>query len=397
MKTINTKQRIILLVLPLFVLPFILAFSWAKQEWSTDGPQQELRLNTALSQAQLEERSLNKMELYQLREKETKRQRELIRMDPYLKEKEDERKENELATKTGLMGLGLEEKESDLMEKLEQLQGQLNTTRTEAVPVAAKTVRQDFTQEKPETDLSQDVRELEALMDRMQPSGPDPELQQLEGMLDKILDVQHPERVAERYREKQLENPRFQVNPMAKAKQKTKEIAPSQNGFYGLEEGPVMEQEVDKAMVAELAESTVIQGSGRVKIKLLEAVEVNGLDLKRGSTLYGMAKQEGNRVALTISAIRSGKSIIPVALEGHDFDGMPGIPISGNFRQEIQTGAGDALINGMPSMNAGMSFGDQMASAGVSAAKGLFRKQQKSAKITLKAGHPILLVNQSSI
>ncbi|UCS92193.1 conjugative transposon protein TraM [Echinicola marina] len=194
-----------------------------------------------------------------------------------------------------------------------------------------------------------------------------------------------------------MAKPRFQVNASNEAKPAVKEIHSGQNSFYGLEETAIMEHPVKEAIAAEIAETLSLKGSGRVKIRLLETVTVNGMELKKGAVLYGKASQDANRVSLSISAIRSGKHILPVELEAFDLDGMPGIPISGSLQQEIKEGAGDALITGMPSLNGGISMEEQMASAGISAAKGLFRKKSKSIKVTLKAGHPILLVNQSII
>ncbi|WP_200978372.1 conjugative transposon protein TraM [Echinicola sp. 20G] len=402
MKKFNTRQRTVLLLLPLFVLPVILAFSWAGQERKDRGRTSKSQLNTHLPQAKLEEKSLNKMELYQMERKAIQKQRELQRMDPYIDDMEEE-KEPVPKIPLGMesKGLGLEESEMELMEKLEALQGQLNPAgnmETKRTVASKKVVSESFP-----TGLSQDVRELEALMDRMQPSGPDPEMEQLEAMLDKIMDIQHPERVKERFGQKLADVPRFEVktktaeNKEAKQKTVTRDPNTERNGFYGLEESPSMEQPIQAAILAELAESATLQGSGRVKIKLLETVQVNGTEFTQGSIFYGNASQHGNRVKLEISSMRKDKHILPVELQAYDLDGMPGIPVSGSLKQEIQSGAGDALVSGMPDLNSGMGLETQMASAGVAAAKGLFRKKHKAVKITLKSGHPILLVNQTII
>ncbi|GGF42679.1 conjugative transposon protein TraM [Echinicola rosea] len=399
MKRFNTKQRTLLLVLPLFVLPFILAFSWAGQGiTSPDGGKVPKGLRTALPEPVLKERQMDKMALYEQEAKASKKRQEQLRMDPYLK------KENLVPEKeqSGLMGLSgndrLGEKENALLDKLQLLDKQVR--QADQVPTGPKGYRPATVQQKVPTDLSQDVRQLEALMDRMQPTGPDHELQQLEGMLDKILDVQHPERVEGRIREKALERLRFTVETDGHMQAKNKQHADQakmeeapRNAFYGLEEPPRMEHAVKAAITAEVAEETTFEGKGRIKVKLLEDVRVNGLAFPKGSLVYGEASLDGDRVKLVVSALRSGKHILPVALEAHDADAMPGIPIGGSIGQEINRGAGEALVTGMPNMASGMTLETQMASAGISTAKGLFRKKNKAVTITLKAGHPILLVN----
>jgi hypothetical protein len=49
---------------------------------------------------------------------------------------------------------------------------------------------------------SEEIKKLEGLMSTMStPPEPDPELQQLGGMLENILDIQHPQRVQERLKQ----------------------------------------------------------------------------------------------------------------------------------------------------------------------------------------------------
>ena len=62
--------------------------------------------------------------------------------------------------------------------------------------------------------MTEDVDRLEKMMQIMAGTDTnDPEMQQIEGMLDKILDVQHPERVREKVREQSSQH-RQQVFPV---------------------------------------------------------------------------------------------------------------------------------------------------------------------------------------
>ncbi|GGF24251.1 conjugative transposon protein TraM [Echinicola rosea] len=400
MKRPNTRQRTLLLVLPLFVLPLALAFAWAGQGLRNkdDAERLPIGLRADLPGPQLETRELGKMELYQKKARADQRKREMARMDPYLREREQP-----TAGKSGeLLPLSkkgsLDHRATELMEKLEQLDRQLVRPR-EGLPPESSPHRPAPVKKEIPSGLERDIAQLEGLMDRMQPNGPDPEIQQLEGMLEKILDVQHPERVRERLREKQLEKARFTVEKETKWLSEKKESDPKetrgqeQNAFYGLEGHSPVVHVVEPAIAAEIAEETVLEREGRIKLKLLEKVRVNGMEYPSGSIVYGRASLDGDRVKLVVSSLRSGNHILPVSLEAYDQDAMAGIPISGNLGKELQQGAGDALVTGLPNMSSGMTLETQIASAGVSAAKGLFRKKKKAIKITLKAGHPILLVN----
>ncbi|QDH81185.1 conjugative transposon protein TraM [Echinicola soli] len=400
MKRFNTQQRTLLLVLPLFVLPFILAFAWAGQG-TPNKDAAPMRLRAELPGPQLETKALSKMELYQQKAKADRRKQEMARMDPYLKDRELPKAKESRALLSLSEAGRLGQSESELMEKLELLDRQLKQPTAVVQPEKQQQKAATISQKVP-SELSRDIAQLEGLMERMQPSGPDPELQQLEGMLDKILDVQHPGRVESRIREKQLERPRFTVEKEHNRDlEGQQEIGPhreeEQNAFYGLEEHKPMAHAVEPAIAAEIAEETVLERQGRIKLKLLEKVRVNGMEYPPGSIVYGQASLDGNRVRLAVSSLRSGNHILPVSLEAYDHDAMPGIPISGSLGQELQQGAGNALVTGMPNMASGMTLETQMASAGVSAAKGLFRKKNKAVKVTLKVGHPILLVNTANV
>src|SRR5690606_28117477 len=85
---------------------------------------------------------------------------------------------------------------------------------------------------------------LEQMMQRMgQPGGEDPEMQQINGMLEKILDVQHPERVQEKLRQVS-ESRKGQVFAVSAKSHETpvsmldnaQEQPAASNGFFSLDE-----------------------------------------------------------------------------------------------------------------------------------------------------------------
>jgi hypothetical protein len=95
----------------------------------------------------------------------------------------------------------MDQHEALINQKLEQLTRQISQPDQ---PVVAKTTSSEGSLIPASgTPNTEDVDRLEKMMQIMAGTDTnDPEMQQIESMLDKILDVQHPERVREKVREK---------------------------------------------------------------------------------------------------------------------------------------------------------------------------------------------------
>ena len=68
-----------------------------------------------------------------------------------------------------------------------------------------------------------------------------------------------------------------------------------------------------------------IAAGERVRLRLIDAVRVGAATLPAGSFIYGTASINGQRLALTVSSVECGGSILPVALTAYDTDGIEGI------------------------------------------------------------------------
>lgn len=143
---------------------------------------------------------------------------------------------------------------------------------------------------------------------------------------------------------------------------------------------------------------TVINGS-RVKIRLLENILVDNVEIPQNSIVYGTAQISHERLTISVPYIEFGNRIFPVELSVFDTDGNKGIHAPGTL--EI-TAAKEALAN--LGQGAGQSISiardakQQLAMDAskivVQAGSQYLGKKMREVKVNLKAGYQILLVTE---
>lgn len=240
--------------------------------------------------------------------------------------------------------------------KLEALNREINK------PVETGGSRQNLLSQNPQSSaLKSDVDRLEALMKSMQENNKteDPEMKQLNGLMQNILDIQHPERVQQKYREQQSVSP----------------------------------DSLFKAIPAIIADNKkAIQGA-TIKLILQDSIRINGIAIPKGHALFGSCKIVNQRLLLDIKQIRVGTSIIPVNLSVYSLDGMIGINAPEAMLTDALNGGTDQAIRDVGLLGFDQSLATQVAGAGIDAAKNLMSKKLRRIKVKLEAGQPILLRN----
>ncbi|MGK6353162.1 conjugative transposon protein TraM [Parapedobacter sp. DT-150] len=220
----------------------------------------------------------------------------------------------------------------------------------------------------PET--AADVERLERMMDQLNRRGPDddPEMQQLNGMLERILDIQHPERVQDKLREQSLAN-RSSVYPVTLA-------------------GDTLPGTAIRAAIHRAAEVT---DGATVQLRLLDSVYIDGRLVPRNSFVHGTCQVDGERLTIRVRTLRHGNAILPVALSAYDMDGLEGLCVPGAMtRDAAKQGSSDA-IQSMQLMSMDPSLAAQAATVGVNAAKGLLSRKVRQVRVRVKAGYEVLL------
>lgn len=206
--------------------------------------------------------------------------------------------------------------------------------------------------------IKSDVDRLEALMKTMQENkSEDPEMAQLNSMMQNILDIQHPERILERQRFQQSLFPdsQFRATP---------------------------------AVI--VATQKVVQGA-TVKIRLQDSLRINGMLIPKGHELFGACRITNQRLLVDIKNIRLGTSIIPVNLSVYSLDGMVGINAPEAVLTDALNGGTDNAVRSIGFGGFDNSVGMQVAGAGIDAARQLISKRVRKIKVKLKDGQKILL------
>ncbi|MGJ1382868.1 conjugative transposon protein TraM [Sphingobacterium siyangense] len=243
---------------------------------------------------------------------------------------------------------------------------------------------------------SGEVNRLEQMMQMMgQPQGQDPEMMEINSMLEKIMDIQNPERVQEKMH-KDSQKKRGRVYAVTgKAKENTISVLSEHNGgeksgFFSLDEGTINEADQNAIQAVIHENQTLVTGS-TVKLRLTDEIMINGTVIPKDNFLYGVASLDGERLKVKITSIRYGNSLYPVELQAYDLDGLDGIYIPGAITRDVAKQSADRSLQTVGLASLDPSFGAQAAGAGIEAVKSLVSKKVKLVKVIVKSGYRLLL------
>jgi hypothetical protein len=245
--------------------------------------------------------------------------------------------------------------EIKIKEKLAEINKQINAPEPKAPAIAPGQDAQ-----------AAQLERLEALIKQKQQSAsPDPQMQQLNVMLDKIQQIQNPGLVREKLQKDA-------------AAEKTK----PDSAF--------------KAVTALIDGNQKVAPGGVVRLKLKDSITIGGVHYPAGQSLSGACSVVNQRLLLEIRNIRIGTSIIPVNLTVFSLDGMAGIAAP---EAELAGAAGDGAngaLDNMQFLSMDDNLSTQAATAGISAAKSLLGKKARKIRVKLKGGQTVLLrINKS--
>jgi conjugative transposon TraM protein len=409
----NERKKRALLVLPLLVIPFVTMAFWALGGGKGETQKQtaEVGLNLQLPDAHLKEEEENKMRFYEAAEKDSARWREGLKNDPFFRLSHPPVdtplfffNSEKPASFDPLSAGGYQDpNEAKVYQKLAALKQQLNSTPSK-INNSAPSIEKNLLGKDHTVFAKGDVDRLENMMERLQPGGDrDPELEEINQMMEKILDIQHPERVKERSKEKLPALKRGVITvskeplPASVSFIDTTGQNPGTDalpGFFGLEDEKRPEQNAIRAVVHE--NQSLVSGAV-VKLRLQDAIYLGGSLLPKGSLVFGTASLNGERLHVEITSVRSDSGIFPVSLDVYDLDGLPGIYVPGSITREVAKGSADNSLQMLETTSLDPSLKAQVATAGVSAAKSLLSKKAKRIKVTVKAGYKVLLKDKSAL
>jgi len=150
---------------------------------------------------------------------------------------------------------------------------------------------------------------------------------------------------------------------------------------------------------ATVMETKTITSEGVVKLRLEEEAIVAGKTVPKGTELEAIAKFQGNRLMLEISSIAVSGNILAVEIIAYDLNGQKGlyIPRSDEINAAGEIAANMSQSSGMNismSRSAGQQITGDLSRGLIQGVSGYFSKRLRANKVTLKAGHQVLLVTK---
>ncbi|MEC5143222.1 conjugative transposon protein TraM [Chitinophaga sp. 212800010-3] len=439
LKEETLRKRKFALVLPVIVFPFATLLFWGLGGGKgTAAPivQTKDAFNYQLPAPVLPDDSrMNKMDFYEKAARDSAKWRDIARRDPYYDSKagkdtgkgesEDmdfhsfmEVEKANKQRKPGAVESPYSSGEADdnvrkVNKKLAELDRELNKT---TAPVPGKVDHAFPGNNLTDTsNINPEVAQLEKIMQAMQGGTPeDSEMAKIDGMLDKILDIQYPSRMQDKLKKVSAEHKQqvYPVSSMNRDLIPVSSLQPVQsvsslrtdtilslhqvsNGFYSLDD-PLIETNEDNAVEAEVAETQTLVSGATLKLRLIRDVYIAGRLVPKDTYVNGAVSINGERLQVEINSIRLSNSILPVAVSAYDMDGMVGIYIPGAIARDVSKNSADQAIQSLGMMSMDPSLGAQAASAGIETAKTLLSRKVKLIKVTVKAGYQVLLKNRQS-
>jgi conjugative transposon TraM protein len=292
----------------------------------------------------------------------------------------------------------LDETEAKVYKKLTELQKQIDQPTSK--PKSNKRMPQV---QASSNGFQNDVDRLESMMVMMQndPSQ-DEEMQQINGVLNKILDIQHPERVKERLQESEILS---DVSYPAIVDSGDKAVGilnntvgaleVESNAFYGLSESVTGLAE-SNAIKAEIYGNQNLVSGSVIKMELLQDININGLRIPKNRFVFGTCALNGERLSIKVNSIQYDNSIFPVSMEVYDIDGLEGIYVPGAIARDAAKKSSSQAIQDIQLNSLDPSLQVQAASAGIQAAKGMLSKKTRLIQVTVKAGYKVFLKDKSN-
>ena len=146
-------------------------------------------------------------------------------------------------------------------------------------------------------------------------------------------------------------------------------------------------------------ETMEITKGENVPIRLLETIQVAMMVVPAQTILIATPKLEGNRLLLNITSIQYKGVLTPVELNAYSLDGQKGISVPGTLEQnavkEILTSLGNASQNGFSLNNsASEQLLTDVGRGAIQGTSNYLKNKIQETKITVKAGHDILLLSE---
>ena len=153
----------------------------------------------------------------------------------------------------------------------------------------------------------------------------------------------------------------------------------------------------DRNTIAACVHGTQTVSDGQaLRVRLLEAMAVDDRLIPKGTVLTGGTRIQGERMDVVITNVEYQGTVIPVELEVYDADGQQGILIPNSLEydavREIAAGMGGSMGSSISiSTDAGAQIASDLGKGVIQGVSQYITKKMSTVKVTLKAGHRLLL------
>ena len=413
------RQRKMMMVLPLLTLPFLTMAFWAlgggQVSESKHNENNAIGLNLRLPEANLkDDKDADKLSFYNEADADSLKREEVLRNDPYYNDSMSSKRNTLIPSTENVYNplppnnrlnyspynIGTDASEQKIYQKINELNKQISQQDTPSAsynkqdqPVQAGENNEQF---------SKEIDRLQEMMQQMNnKSEVDPEMQQLNGTLDKILDIQNPGSGNENLKEKSLFQKqvvfsvsKHPIDDNISLLDTTKKTVIAGTGFYGIDDN-VTKSEDNNAIEAVVHENQTLVNGAVIKLRLLTDIYINGNLIPKDNFIFGIASLNDERLEIEINSIRNDKSLFPVKLEVYDLDGLPSIYILGAISRDVAKRSANNSLQLMELTSMDPSIKAQAAATGINAAKALISKKTKQVKVMVKAGYKVLLKDKN--
>jgi hypothetical protein len=430
------RKRKMMLVLPLLVLPFVCIVFVALGGGKGTGKNKTAAagsngFNMTLPTAHFakKETALNKLAFYEKADEDSAKLLERMKQDPYhlkLGTPAPAKLLPEGQAFPGMAGNGSDHfidrlsavpredsNANKLLRQLDALKQVLHRPVVPEVPAGVVPSVPGASGPPVSSSVAPEMNQLEKLMEKIKTAdtaSSDPKLEKLSGMLDKIIQIQHPgqDPSGGKIPAAAQASTSLTVTPFRQpAAVSSLSASPSDevdsgeyeeaDGFYPIDEPEKVDPTTQNTMAAVIPEDQTLVAGATITLRLTQDAVIGGINIPRDNPVYGLVAINGDRMGVTVSSIRYRQGIYPVSLQVYDMDGLPGIHIPGAITRDVAKESADQGLSSMGLTALDPSLAGQAATVGIEAAKTLISRKIKLVRVSVKAGYQVLLRNTKSV
>jgi conjugative transposon TraM protein len=406
-KELKKRKMQFFIIAPLVVIAFLGLIFWGLgggNNASQGTKQAANRFNITLPQAKLKDKEWNQLKFYEQAKNDSLKRAALVKDDPYYQQwlTVDEHIKDSLSfssrnssRQSNRLLIARDTNEEKIDNKIAQINAQLS--RHEPVDLTPKSEPRDRTL----AISTPAVDRLEKMMETMKSSEPDPEMEQLSEVIDKLGALQQPtafakwQQASESQPEKifAISYPKAIPVTTLGATNKNDDSGVANNGFYSIDE-PETTANIKGAVRAMVYGTQIIGDKSYIILRLLAEVFVGGVLIPEGYEVVGQVALSAHSIDIIVKQIVFNQQVFPVTLVAYSLNGVKGLPAAANMAGEFARQTTDRAVQGITFNPSLSSIGGEAINAGLQAAKSIISKMTKPLLITVPTGTQILLADE---